>query len=311
MTLRLSPAEIDRAAKLIRKGELVAFPTETVYGLGASIFQPEAIQKIFRVKGRPQDNPLIAHIAHLNQIPLLAKEIPKDVERLVSLFFPGPLTLVLEKRKEVPPIVSGGGSTIALRMPKHPVALALIAEVGDPLVAPSANLSGRPSSTEFSHVWEDFEGKISAIIDGGPCTIGLESTVLSLVDKEPQLLRPGAITREQLEEALGKKIEVPDPDSFEKPPSPGMKYKHYAPRAKVLLFSDREAIEVYVQRYPFAFRQVVEPTADNLYASLRKADLMGCLEVLVLCDERVQANAALFNRLTRAASLPMDSDHWD
>ncbi len=216
----LGPDDIARAALLLKEGHLVAFPTETVYGLGAPIFQREAVAQIFVAKGRPADNPLIAHVSCLSQILEIASEIPPFFDQLTRAFFPGPLTLILKRHPQVPAIVSGGLGTIAVRMPDHPLAQALITAVGQPLVAPSANLSGRPSSTEACHVLHDFSGRIAAVIDGGKTEHGMESTVVSLLGEKPILLRPGALSLEEIEAVLGQKILV---GNSQAQGSPGMK----------------------------------------------------------------------------------------
>lgn len=284
--------DILEAVEWLKKGEPVAMPTETVYGLAASVFNPSAIKKIFEIKGRPLDNPLIVHIANWSQIPLLTPCTSVDFQRLSKRFWPGPLTLVVEKRPEISALVSAGHPTIAIRMPKHPMALELIEKMGEPLVAPSANLSGRPSPTSLKDVMEDLSGRIKGGIDGGECEIGIESTVLSLaysIHSVPTLLRPGAITREMLEEVLGK----PVAEATAGGPilSPGMKYRHYAPKANVKLLYIWEDL-----KGPY-----IIPHAKTLYAELRKADRRGESEIQIYCDEAVRRDAALMNRLLRAA----------
>ena len=221
MTRIFHESQIEEAVSLLRMGKIIAFPTETVYGLGASIFQPNAISEIFKVKGRPQDNPLIAHVSNLEQVELIAQEIPPTFYDLADRFFPGPLTVVLKKRECVPPIVSAGLQSIALRMPSHRIARKLIESLGEPIVAPSANISGTPSSTRCEHVVEDFKGKIAGVIDGGPAVYGIESTVISLIDDIPVLLRPGAVSLEQLEEVIGKPLLTPSALDLSTPLSPG------------------------------------------------------------------------------------------
>lgn len=289
---------IQEASRLLQSGELVAFPTETVYGLGASVFLPEAISKIFHVKRRPQDNPLIAHIAEIEELSLLAAEIPKSFYCLSEHFFPGPLTLVVEKRADVPSIVSAGGPHIAIRMPSHDIARALIRAAGSPLVAPSANLSGKPSSTRADHVLNDFDGQIAAVIDGGACSIGIESTVLSLIG-EPMLLRLGTITKEAIEAVLGTQIQVANAFS-EKPLSPGMKYRHYAPLAKVRLFESEEGARSYSESSQKRCK-ILHPTALELYSDFRAADKEGIEELLVICSLEVKRDLALMNRLEKAS----------
>jgi len=223
------------AARLIQLGKLVAFPTETVYGLGANAYDTRAVREIFRVKGRPPDNPLIVHVSSLQQVWGLVRTIPIMFRILAERFMPGPLTVVLWKSPTVPPIVTAGLPTVAIRIPDHPVARALLMYADVPVVAPSANLSGRPSPTKAMHVKEDLDGKIAAILDGGACKIGVESTVLDLTRKSPIILRPGGITKEALEDVLGIRVRLA-PSTRRRPSSPGMKYKHYAPKADVVLF---------------------------------------------------------------------------
>lgn len=227
---------IKKAADLLKDGGLVAFPTETVYGLGANGLDPTAIRKIFQAKGRPQDNPLILHVADINQVSCLVENIPLKAQLLMKEFWPGPLTLVLPKSSSVPEEITAGLNSVAIRMPAHPIALALIREAGIPIAAPSANRSGYPSPTTASHVLDDLEGKIDAVLDGGPTGIGLESTVLDVCGEVPVILRPGGITEEDLKRVIGK-VEI-DPGIIEPkitPKSPGMKYTHYSPQAEVIL----------------------------------------------------------------------------
>ncbi len=247
-TLRLSTSKdvrsqsIRRAARLLRKGELVAFPTETVYGLGANVFDPAAVRKIFKVKGRPQDNPLIVHVHSLQQVQFLATSLPVMFWVLADRVMPGPLTVVLRKSSAVAGIVTAGLPTVAIRFPDHPVAKALLREAGVPLVAPSANISGRPSPTRAAHVSEDLDGRIAAIVDGGNCRIGLESTVLDLTRSVPVVLRPGSVTKGEIEKALGIRVRV-GRNTAKRPASPGMKYKHYAPQGELIVFEgDRTRI---------------------------------------------------------------------
>jgi len=297
---------IEEAAQKLKTGEIVAFPTETVYGLGAPIFNPEAIAKIFIAKGRPADNPLIAHIGGLQDLVRIAVDIPPEFFVLYARFFPGPLTVVLKKHPNVPAIVSGGMDTIALRMPSHPIAQRLIAAVGEPLVAPSANISGRPSATEAAHVMEDFSGKIAGVIDGGAAHFGLESTVLSLLTDPPVILRPGAISRIEIEEVLGKAVRYKE--ATDAVVSPGMKYRHYAPDAKVrLFFNSQELLDNLSECAVVLSRDKIVPrhlplSSESLYRSLREADKTGYSEILVLCDSEIVRNIALMNRLELAAA---------
>ncbi|HHW30892.1 MAG TPA: threonylcarbamoyl-AMP synthase [Clostridiaceae bacterium] len=234
------------AAQVIRDGGLVAFPTETVYGLGANALNEEAVRKTFEVKGRPPDNPLIAHIACKDDIKIVSKvALEGYVKKLTDEFWPGPLTLIMEKTDRVPYITTAGLDTVAVRMPSHPVAMALIKESGVPISAPSANSSGKPSPTRAEHVIKDLSGKIDVIIDSGETTVGLESTVLDITTWPPVILRPGGITPSQLSRVLGT-VEI-DPAITAKgsgntnytPKSPGLKYKHYSPEAEVIVIEGR------------------------------------------------------------------------
>lgn len=232
---------IQKAAETIRKGGLVVFPTETVYGLGANALSSKAVRSIFKAKGRPSDNPLIVHIADKKSLSLLAKNIPQEAYLLAREFWPGPLTLVLEKNKIIPKEVTAGHKTVAVRLPANKTALALIRASGVPIAAPSANLAGRPSPTSARHAAEDLGEKADLILDAGQTKIGLESTVLDLTQKPFLILRPGEITKEQIEKIIGKvEFWKADPRSIAK--SPGMKYRHYAPKAKLFLIKHDNAI---------------------------------------------------------------------
>ena len=230
---------MQEAGKLIAGGQLVAFPTETVYGLGGDALDPEASRKIYAAKGRPSDNPLIVHIAEFEDMYRVGKNIPEKAKKLSDAFWPGPLTMIVEKSDAVPDATTGGMNTVAVRMPNHPVALELIRKSGCLIAAPSANTSGRPSPTEASHVAEDLDGKIAMIIDGGQVGIGIESTIIDLTEEIPMVLRPGYITPKMLSEVLGEEVII-DPgiiaaDDTRKPKAPGMKYKHYAPKADMII----------------------------------------------------------------------------
>jgi L-threonylcarbamoyladenylate synthase len=241
---KIDPKNIDKkiieeAARLIADGELVAFPTETVYGLGGDALRPEAAGRIYAAKGRPSDNPLIVHIAEYEDLGRVAREIPPQAKKLSDAFWPGPLTMIVWKSQNVPEATTGGMDTVAVRMPDHAVALELIRKSGCLIAAPSANTSGRPSPTEAGHVAEDLSGKIAMILDGGPVGIGIESTIVDLTEETPMVLRPGYITPAMLEEVLGEPVIV-DPgliaaDDTKKPKAPGMKYRHYAPKAKMII----------------------------------------------------------------------------
>jgi tRNA threonylcarbamoyl adenosine modification protein (Sua5/YciO/YrdC/YwlC family) len=233
-----------RAGALIAAGELVAFPTETVYGLGGDALDPDASRKIYAAKGRPSDNPLIVHIAEIKDLERVAQTVPEEARRLAEAFWPGPLTIIVQKSDRVPYATTGGMDTVAVRMPNHPVALALIRESGCLIAAPSANTSGRPSPTEAAHVAEDLNGKIPMILDGGPVGIGIESTIIDLTEEQPMVLRPGYITPKMLSEVIGREVII-DPgilalDDTKRPKAPGMKYKHYAPKADMVIVEGDE-----------------------------------------------------------------------
>ncbi len=242
--------ELKEAARILRSGGLVAFPTETVYGLGGNALDEDAARKIYAAKGRPSDNPLIAHVSCVEEVEPLVKEIPEAGRKLMEAFWPGPLTMIFPKSEKVPYGTTGGLDTVAIRMPDDPVANRLIALAGVPVAAPSANTSGRPSPTTADHVWQDMNGRIDMIIDGGPVGIGVESTIVDVSSAVPAVLRPGAITMEMLEEVLGEVSVDPailGPLSADvRPKAPGMKYKHYAPKADLTLVepgtgADRES----------------------------------------------------------------------
>jgi L-threonylcarbamoyladenylate synthase len=317
------------AARLICNGQLVAFPTETVYGLGASAYNAGAVREIFRVKGRPLDNPLIVHLWSLDQVHLLAREVPLMFWLLAREFMPGPLTLVVKKARRVPALVTAGLSTVALRMPDHPIARILLKQANVPVVAPSANLSGRPSPTAAQHVKEDLDGKVAAILDGGRCKIGVESTVLDITRRVPVILRPGGVTKEQIEEALRMKVRTAR-HSQNRPSSPGMKYRHYAPRAEVVLFEGepsaiRRAMKqtmramsahgikvgvLYEERGRRAFgasrffslgNEGVTSAAQNLFAGFRQLDKRGVDVILCQGFPEELMGRALMNRLRKAA----------
>jgi len=240
---------ISEAAEILKQGGLVAFPTETVYGLGGNGLDKEAAKKIYAAKGRPSDNPLILHVSSIEEVYPLVKALPEKAKKLMEAFWPGPLTLVLPKSDIVPEESTGGLETVALRSPENALTLDLIRACGFPIAGPSANLSGRPSPTEASHVFEDLGGRIEGILEDGAVGIGVESTIVDLSENCPTLLRPGAITIEDLEEVLGEKVAI-DPTLLGKsmaegfiPKAPGMKYRHYAPKAEMILFKKKEEDE--------------------------------------------------------------------
>jgi L-threonylcarbamoyladenylate synthase len=258
--ITVDPQQIDftvlkPAIDLIKRGEIVAFPTETVYGLGANAFNSSAVEKIFQAKQRPADNPLIVHISSYSMLHKIVLTVSKEVQKLCAKFWPGPLTLLFEKSEIIPPIVTANLSTVAVRMSSHPIALALIERSGVPIAAPSANASGRPSPTTAQHVLHDLQGRIPMIIDGGQSQIGVESTVIDLSQDPPLILRPGGLNLEDLQKILPT-IELysknhSTQDIEEKPPTPGLKYRHYAPTGKVILFEGNplnihKSIENYI-----------------------------------------------------------------
>ena len=235
---------IEKAAGILQKGGLVAFPTETVYGLGANGLNAEACRKIYEAKGRPSDNPLILHIGDISQLNSIVSEVPEKAQKVIDAFWPGPVTIVFKKKEIVPDSVSGGLKTVAVRFPSNKISRLIINAAGVPVAAPSANTSGKPSPTKAEHVFHDMNGKIDMIVDGGKCDVGLESTIIDVTGDIPALLRPGAVTKEMLERVIGE-ISV-DPAVYkmlskdQKPKAPGMKYKHYSPDAEVTLVSGDE-----------------------------------------------------------------------
>ena len=330
------------AAEWIKAGELVAFPTETVYGLGGNGLLAASASKIYAAKGRPSDNPLILHIADREALSGLVKEVPAGAEALMDAFWPGPLTLIFKKRKRVPRETTGGLDTVAIRMPSHPAALALIRAAGVPLAAPSANASGRPSPTKASHVYEDLKGRIPLILDGGDSPIGLESTIVDLSGTVPEVLRPGYIGLPALQAVLGTVVldpsllETSDTDIV--PRAPGMKYRHYAPQVPITLIEGeakgrasyikqkaREAAEkqqriaalVSQETLPYyqddqgshllllslGERSRDESIAHALFSVLRQLDSLGLSHVYSETFETGPLGVAIMNRLRKAASF--------
>ncbi len=271
------------AARYIAHGEVVAFPTETVYGLGANIFNEEAIRKIFEAKGRPSDNPLIAHIADLSELKSLAREITPIAQKLIEAFFPGALTVVLPKHDQVPAIATAGLQTIGVRMPSHPIAQQLLRACGIPLVAPSANLSGRPSPTTWQAVREDLNGRIACILKGDQTKVGLESTVVDCTGTRPIILRAGGVTLEQLREVVPE-TEVADSKSAEAPKSPGMKYRHYSPRAQVFISSIQ----------PFIWPQFTIPGGGAAYIGIDSPARAEAFQKIHLCRDVTEYAHSLF-----------------
>lgn len=323
LLLRDDRGSIKIAAKIIQSGGLVAFPTETVYGLGASAMNEKALRKIFTAKGRPPDNPLIVHLSSTKQLDSVARNIPREAYILASAFWPGPLSMVLPGADNLSPLVSAGLKTVAVRMPDQKAALSLIETSGVPIAAPSANLSGSPSPTTYRHVLDDLAGSIDAVIMSNSCTIGLESTVLDLSGPSPIILRPGGLPREDLEAVLGQKVLVSGslykPDS---PSSPGMKYRHYTPRAPLILITGPRERRYRAVKTVFkhltskgylvgllntqvhrriACEADAEYLAANLYRALRQFDAEGV--DLILAEETVSTGLglAIMNRLRKAA----------
>ncbi len=326
---------IIKAAEIIKNGGLVAFPTETVYGLGGNALDSQAANKIYQAKGRPSDNPLIAHISSLEQLKGLVKSIPPKAQSLIDAFWPGPLTLIFEKTDNVPMETTGGLNTVAVRYPENKVAKAFITACGVPVAAPSANLSGKPSPTRASHVAFDMEGRIDMIIDGGSCEFGLESTIVDVTGDIPCLLRPGAITLGMLKETVGEvtvdKAVVSMLKEGETPKAPGMKYTHYSPKADITIV--RGALPE-VERYIITMadkgkaeghkvgiiatkqtengyrghevliigdRTKPQTIAANLFKMLRKCDFLGFDKVYVEYFDEDELGMAIMNRLKKAA----------
>ena len=333
---------IEEAVRVLRDGGLVAFPTETVYGLGADVFNTRAVLRVFEVKMRPLDNPLIVHVSGICMLDEVATEVPEEVIRVLEVAWPGPLTVVLKRSSRLPSVVSGGLDTVAVRAPAHPVALKLIESFGKPVAAPSANLSGRPSPTSAKHVLEDLGGRVDLVLDAGETFFGVESTVVDVLRDPPRVLRPGPVGPEELERLFGKPVEVPDyARGLElysgAPPSPGLKYRHYAPEKKLLLVergscsegeylgylrelvtrlvgtgvalvvSSETAEELggipSVEVVVLGSRSNLYEVAKNLYASLRELDRLieASLGVAESFEER-GIGLAIMNRLRKASS---------
>ncbi len=333
-TLRLQPDAqgAARAGEILHAGGVVAIPTETVYGLAASALDENAVARVFAAKGRPSDNPLIVHISDLSQLSQLWESVPERALTLARAFWPGPLTMVLSKTPAVPACVSAGLSTVGVRMPAHPLALDVIRRAGVPLAAPSANASGRPSPTTAADVLQDMDGRIDAVLDGGPCAVGVESTVVDLTGEHPRILRPGAVTLEMIEEALGV-TEVDEAvirplGSGERPRAPGMKYRHYAPKAPVTVFDgapSRTAAHIAGLLQPgdgvLCFDDCKEWFSDipnvlcygpswnigeqgrRLFSALRAFDELPCTRILAQGCRPWGEGAAVRNRLHKSAGF--------
>ncbi|MGL4982263.1 MAG: L-threonylcarbamoyladenylate synthase [Treponemataceae bacterium] len=318
--------DIQEAALCLNKGDVVAFPTETVYGLGANALNEGALQKIFIAKGRPQDNPLIVHIACVASLSSLVKTIPPSAQKLIDAFWPGALTLIFKKQDCVSSLVSAGLDTIAIRMPNHPIAQSLLTQAGIPLAAPSANLSGKPSCTQMQHVLQDMKGKIAGIIDGGNSVIGLESTVVDCTVYPVVILRPGGITTEQIREVVDVQGFTATDMTGETPKAPGMKYRHYAPKAAfVIVPHDKEILQQAIateQKHgkkvgvmvtdDFAFvsadycvllgdRENLEIAASKIFLALRAFD-ENCVDIIFATEfPKTGIGEAIMNRLEKAS----------
>lgn len=318
---------ISRAAEILKNGGIVAIPTETVYGLAASAFDENAVKKVFCAKGRPQDNPLIVHIAHIAELSEIAKDIPDVAFKLAEKFWPGPLTMVLKRTEKIPACVSAGLDTVAVRMPSDKTARDII-KSSIPLAAPSANTSGKPSPTSAKYVIDDLDGKINAVVMSGDCCVGVESTVVTLVTNPPRLLRPGAVTAEQLREFLPDivvdKAVLSAPAKDEKVASPGMKYKHYAPKTETYLVEgDAAEFAEYVNGKQNAAAICFSEDSDKInilklcygtvadeatlahevFSALRRADNLGASTLYVHAPSKTGVGLAVYNRLIRAAAF--------
>ena len=329
--LPVTQESIALAAELLQKGELVALPTETVYGIAADARNGEAVRKIFEAKGRPQDNPLIVHIYGMEMLQGVVSEVPERAKKLAKAFWPGPLTMVMPRGPEVSDVTCAGLDTVGVRMPSHPVVQAVIKASGVAFAAPSANLSGKPSPTNAQDTLADMNGRLPLILDGGESAVGVESTVVAVTGDHPMLLRPGYVTKEQMEAVLGEEVLV-SPAILEKlkdgevARSPGMKYKHYAPKAQVtILRGEFEAYSRYVSEHAadgvwaLCFdgeaEQLPVPAieygrnhdgatqAHHLFTALRDLDRQGAQIVFARCPEQDGVSMAVYNRLIRAAAF--------
>lgn len=333
---KLNEAELDEIIEAYKEGEVLAFPTETVYGLGADIFNEEAIARIYQAKKRPQDNPLIAHIGNEAALEKLALEIPETARTLMSVFWPGPLTIILKKKPEISSAATAGLPSIGIRMPDHPVIESILVKGGLILVAPSANLSGSPSPTDMEHVREDLDGRVYGIIDGGPCEEGIESTIIDCTVSPPMILRPGTITREAIEEEIGP-VDL-DPSLLGEEVlvarAPGMKYKHYAPKATTYIIGDKERLSLIEEemkrgsldpsrtalilfeenlehyapletgfKMPIGSHSSLKHAIRNLYRILRDCDILGIETIFIEASKEEGLGFSYMNRLKKAAGF--------
>ena len=324
-----SETSVQAAAQLLKEGEVVGIPTETVYGLAANAFDEQAVAKIFKAKGRPADNPLIVHISSLDMLSELVAKIPPLALKCAEKFWPGPLTMIMPKSDKLPEITSGGLDTVGIRMPSHKTARAIIEESGLPLAAPSANLSGSPSPTTAQHVFNDMNGKIPCILDGNFSAVGVESTVISFEDNAVRILRPGFISAEDLKEITDNVIidkgvlQMLDPNAVAA--SPGMKYKHYSPKADITIIDgDLHGFRNYVSQHAepnlwcmtfsdddvkgidvnaISYGETDEQQAQKLFYTLRELDKVAAKKVYARCPNKSGVGLAVYNRLLRAAGF--------
>lgn len=314
--------KIKKAGLIIKKGGLVAFPTETVYGLGANALDEQAVKKIFLAKGRPQDNPIIVHVSKIRQLNGLVKNVSIEAKALMDTFWPGPLTIIMEKSEMIPDAVTCGLETVAIRMPKHKIAKRIIDYADCPIAAPSANLSGKPSPTEAKHVIEDLFGKIDLIVDGGKVNIGIESTVIDITTIPLTILRPGMISKDQIIKKTGIDVELLDYQDCSKPKSPGTKYRHYAPKAKVILIESADYEDQikklihgkkagvlctkrrhkYNNAYCIFIGSNPRSVAKNIFTSFRKLDEIGVSFILIEPIGVGQEWEGIRNRIVKSAS---------
>jgi len=292
-----------RAAQVIREGGIVAFPTETVYGLGANALDEAAVRRVFQVKGRPASHPLIVHLSDTSTLEQWTGPLPDAAIRLAERFWPGPLTLILPKSPKVPRVVTGGQDTVGLRVPNHPVALALLREFGGGIAAPSANRFGNVSPTTAEHVRRDLANDVDLILDGGPCAVGVESTIVSLIGEQPTIVRPGGVTREEIEALLGGPVPVAHASAVR---APGQFDSHYAPRAEVILVPSDElercALKLREQGRQVRVLSMMEVLPKSLFASLRRADDEGVEIVLASLPNETGMGLAIADRLRKAAA---------
>ena len=310
---------IPQAAEIIERGGIVAFPTETVYGLGADAFNSLAVARVFEVKRRPYFDPLIVHVANPRDVKKLAKKIPTDAKRLTEKFWPGPLTVVLLKEEQIPDIVTAGLPSVAIRMPNHPIALSLIKKSKCPIAAPSANLFGYLSPTTAEHVREQLGDQVDLILDGGPCPVGVESTIVSFLEEEPRLLRPGGVSLEEIESIIGK-VEVAQIEE-DRPSAPGMLPRHYAPRTPIVLHWDEKNLGLHKNKNIglLAFQRPrdnekfysieilsekgdMREAAANLFAAIRRLDAMNLDLIFAEPVPEAGLGRAIMDRLRRASS---------